>query len=67
MHEIEYRIGQYLKAKGIKQVYVADNIQMNKARFTRVCQGKSALNCLEYYKICKVLNVPLEMFCEEEK
>ena len=61
------KIGEYLTENGIKQSFVAGKVGITPAQMSEICnkQGKN-IDCVLYYKICKVLNVPLELFLEGE-
>ena len=57
-------IKEYLQDKGIKQNYVAERAGITDNAMSDICNGKRDIGCIEYYKICKVLGVPLEYFLE---
>lgn len=59
------RIKEYLKSNGIKQSYVADEVGITDSLMSAICNKDRAIDCLVYYKICKLLNVPYEYFIEE--
>ena len=59
------KIGQYLTDNGIKQSFVAEKVGIAKTKMSDICKGRS-IDCVLYYKICKVLNVPLETFLQDE-
>lgn len=60
------RIKEYLKANGIKQTFVAERVGIDKSRLSDICNKGRTIDCVLYYKICKVLNVPLETFLKGE-
>ena len=60
------RIGQYLVDNGIKQSFVADKAGITAPQMSDICSKGRKIDCVTYYKICKALNVPMEMFMEEE-
>lgn len=60
------RIGQYLTDNGIKQAFVADKVGIDKPKMSDICNKDRKIDCVLYYKICKALNVPLEMFLESD-
>ena len=57
-------IKKYLQDKGIKQNFVAEKAGITENAMSDICNGKRDVECTEYYKICKVLGVPLEYFLE---
>lgn len=59
------RIKQYLVENGIKQTFLAEKTGMSNATISDICNGNRKIDCVEYYKICKALNVPLETFLED--
>ena len=60
------RIKEYLKSHGIKQSFVAGKIGVTSQKMAQIIGGKN-INCVTYYKICKALGVPFEMFLEEQE
>ena len=60
------RIGQYLKANGIKQAFVAEKVGISCPQMSDICTKGRSVDCVLYYKICKALNLPLETFLEGE-
>lgn len=62
------KIKEYLEENGIKQSFVAEKVGIAPAQMSEICNKQNKnINCVLYYKICKVLNVPLEMFLEGEE
>jgi transcriptional regulator with XRE-family HTH domain len=59
------RIKKYLEEHGIKQSFVADKVGLTASQMSDICIKDRTIYCLVYYKICKVLNVPLESFLED--
>lgn len=59
------RIKDYLKGHGIKMSFVAEKIGVSSVRMAQILAGKN-ISCVIYYKICKALEVPFELFLEEE-
>lgn len=59
------RIGQYLKENGIKQSFVAEKVDITASRMSDICNKDMSLDCVLYYKICRVLGLPLETFLED--
>lgn len=59
------RIKQYLDDHGIKQGFVAEKVGLTPSQMSDICNKDRSIDCVVYYKICKVLLVPLETFLEE--
>jgi transcriptional regulator with XRE-family HTH domain len=59
------RIKKYLEEHGIKKSFVADQVGLTASQMSDICIKDRTIDCLVYYKICKVLNVPLESFLED--
>jgi transcriptional regulator with XRE-family HTH domain len=59
------RIKEYLVSNGIKQTFVAEKTGLSTMVISDICNKDRRIDCMEYYKICKALNVPLETFLEE--
>ena len=65
--DIGLKIGQYLKDHGIKQTYLAQETGLTACAISDICIGKrKAINCIEYYKICRALGVELDTFIPDE-
>lgn len=60
------RIKEYLKENGIKQTFVAEKSGLSNSVISDICSRGRKIDVVEYYKICKALNVPLETFLDEE-
>lgn len=54
----------YMDERGIKQSFLADKIDMPKPTLSEVLSEKRTLTLIEYYKICKVFELPMEYFFE---
>lgn len=62
------RIGQYLKARGIKQAFLVDKTGMSAQVISDICNGyRKNIDCIEYYKICQALGVDLMTFLIDEE
>lgn len=61
------KIGEYLEENGIKQSFVAEKVGITPSRMSEIVNKQNRIDCVLYYKICKVLNVPLELFLEDEE
>lgn len=66
MSDIGTKIKRYMKERGIKQVFLADTVGLTNPQVSEILNKGRAINCIEYYRICKALDVPLEKFFEEE-
>lgn len=61
---LELAINNYLEERGIKKTFVAEKANITPRIMFDICNGKRKVACDEYYRICKVLDVPLEFFFE---
>lgn len=61
------KIKEYLMQNGIKQTFLAEKTGLSDSIISDICTKNRRIDCIEYYKICKVLNVPLETFLEDEE
>lgn len=61
------RIGEYLTSNGIKQSFVAEKVGITRPQMSDICTKDRSIDCITYYKICKVLDVPLETFLKGEE
>lgn len=59
------KIKQYLNEHGIRQSFIADKVGLTPSQMSDICNKDRSIDCLVYYKICKVLSVPLEFFLED--
>ena len=59
------KIKSYLDSHGIKQTFLAEQTGINYSRLTDILTRARRIEVTEYYRICKVLNVPLDYFFEE--
>lgn len=58
------RIKTYLNDNGIKQNFLAEKTGLSPNAISDICIHDRKIDCIEYYKICKALNLPLEYFLE---
>lgn len=56
------RIKNYLADNGIKQNFLAEKTGLSPNAISDICIHDRKIDCVEYYKICKALNLPLEYF-----
>lgn len=57
-------IKAYLKENGIKQGFIAEKVGITDCTMSDICNKDRPIDCVIYYKICKVLNLPYEFFIE---
>ena len=60
------RIKEYLVEKGIKQSFLAQKTGLTDHAISDICNKDRRIDCMEYYKICKALELPLEYFLPED-
>jgi transcriptional regulator with XRE-family HTH domain len=65
--ELGVKISQYLESKGIKQSFVAEKAKIRQNILSRILRGERACRADEYINICRVIDVPLDMFTEEKE
>lgn len=58
------KINQYLSEKRIPAFTIAKFTGINNSRLWRILHGYIDLDVIEYYKICKALQLPLNYFLE---
>lgn len=61
------KIRDYLKENGIKQKYLAEKTGIGSNKISDICIHDRKIECVEYYKICKALGLPLEYFLQENE
>ena len=59
------RIGVYVREHGIMNKFLAEKAEVTDQKMSLILKGKQEVGVIEYYKICKALNVPMEQFIEE--
>lgn len=55
-------IKQYLNENGIKQNFLVEKTGLSPSQISYICNHDRRVDAIEYYKICKALNVKLEYF-----
>lgn len=60
------KIKEYLNKNGIKQSFLAEKTGLSNSIISDICTKERRIDVLEYYKICKALNVSLDTFLEGE-
>ena len=61
---IGMKIKEYLDQNGTKYSFVAEKANIPAPVMSMILSGNRDVKILEYYRICKVLNVPMEKFVE---
>lgn len=59
------KIKEYLRENGITQTFVAQKAGISNNAMSHICNKDRSIDCIEYYKICKALNVPLDYFLQD--
>jgi len=59
------KIKEYLDNHGIKQNWLASKVGLSPSQMSDICIKDRTIDCVVYFKICKVLNVPLEEFLKD--
>lgn len=59
------RIKEYLQQNGIKQTFLAEKTGLTDSQISDICNHDRKIDAITYYKICKVLDVPLDTFVKE--
>lgn len=63
-NKIGGKIKMYLQENGIKQSFVAEKSGLTDSIISDICNEKRKVDVIEYYKICKALQLPLNYFLE---
>jgi transcriptional regulator with XRE-family HTH domain len=58
------KIKEYLDNNGIKQTFLAKETGISDSRISKILNQGVSIDCVDYYRICKALNVPLGSFLE---
>lgn len=64
--EVGKRIGAYLKLNGRKAVWLGEQMGWNHEKTSAITNGKRRLTIGDFFKVCKVLNVPYGQFIKPE-
>ena len=59
------RIKNYLNENGIKQTFLAQKSGLTDSIISDICIHDRKIDCIEYYRICKALNLPLDYFLRD--
>lgn len=55
-------IKSYLESNGIKQAFLCEKTGLSPTQISDILNKGRKIDCLELYKICKALDVPLGTF-----
>ena len=61
------KIKDYLNENGIKQTFLAEKSGLTTTQISDICNANRKIDVIEYAKICKVLNLPLDYFLADIK
>lgn len=64
MENVQKRIKAYLTEHGIKQGFLAEKLGVADSIISAMLNGNRNIDCIEYFEICRALDVPLETFFE---
>ena len=59
------KIKEYLVMKGIKQTFVAEKSGLTPTIMSDICNKDRKIDVVEYAKICKALDLPLDYFLDD--
>lgn len=59
------KIKEYLTENGIKQAFLVEKTGLTACQISNICIHDRKIDCIEYYKICKALGVPLDYFLKD--
>lgn len=58
-------IKEYLVNNGIKQAFLVDKTGLSASQVSDILNRDRRIDAIEYYRICKALNVDLEYFVKK--
>lgn len=58
-------IREYIEKNGTKKRFVAQKSGISDPIFSAIINNRRNVSVIEYYRICKALDVPFEKFIEE--
>ena len=53
-------IKEYLNDNGIKQAFLVEKTGLSASQVSDICNNDRKIDAVEYYRICRALNIPLE-------
>ncbi len=59
------RIKEYADSRGIKNRFLAEKAGVTDSKMSRILNGESNPTVIEYFYICKALELPMEFFVED--
>lgn len=59
------KIKNYLNENGIKQTFLVDKTGLSASQISDICNHDRKVDAVEYYRICKALNLELEYFFKD--
>lgn len=59
------KIKAYIDERGIKQSFVAEKTGIESSVLSKMLNGNYVITAVNYYCICKALDVPMSKFFEE--
>lgn len=59
------KIKDFITKRGIKQSFLAEQIGVSDSIMSKMLSGDYVITAINYYGICKALDVPMETFFEE--
>lgn len=62
--DVGKRIQQFIKDNGIKQTFLADKVGFTDAKLSAIVNGQRGIDCIDYARLCKALNVSYDKFLE---
>lgn len=60
------KIREYLQNNGIKQTWLAEQLDLPVTTFSGIINGKTTMKADMFIQICKILNVRPELFSDDE-
>ena len=58
-------IKKYIDSKGITQKFLVDKTGLSASQVSDILNRDRRIDAIEYYRICKALDVPYETFIDE--
>lgn len=59
------KIKDYLNENGIKQSFLAEKTGLSNSQVSDICIHDRKIDCVEYFRICKALDLPLDYFLKD--
>lgn len=58
-------IDQYIEQTGLKRKKIAEDAGLTPQQLSEICKGKRKINVVEYFNLCKALNVSVNYFMDK--